>query len=129
MLGKLDIVLWKLRYPVILSGTMSVQLWSNLRLLLISDFYISPDDLLVSDVLRVMCIDLKEICILTVNKIDTLIFPVNFSCHCWWIGISVLRDFHGICLCTPSLSVLKDNIQAKRDFWNQISKVMYILHK
>lgn len=126
---ELDIVLWELRYPVVLSDTMSVQLWTRLRLLLISDFVVSLHDPFISDVLRVMSIDAQEICMLTINQIGTLILPIGFSCHCWWIGITILRDFHGVCLHTPSLSALKCNIQAKRDFWNQISRVIQIFHK
>lgn len=125
---ELNIVLWKLRYPVVLSDTMAVQLWVRLRLLLISDVFISLHDPLIKDVLRVMCFDLKEVCMLTINQIDSLILPIGFSCHCWWIGIEKLRDFHGACLYTSSLSALKCNVKVKRDLWSQISKIMHLFY-
>lgn len=126
---ELDIVFWKFRYPVLLQNTMLVQLLIHLRLLLISDFYISSSDLLINDVLRIMCVDQKEICILTVDQINTLILPIGFICHCWWIGTAVLCDFRGICLNTPSLSILKNDVKAKRNLWLQISQNINFLHK
>lgn len=119
---ELDIISWEFRYPVVLNDVMSVQLWMQLRLLLISDVAIPLNDPLVNDVLRVMRIDVKEICILTENQIDTLVLPSGFSCHSWWIGIMACRDFYGICLCTPSLSILKDDVKVKRNLWYQISQ-------
>lgn len=126
---ELDIVLWELRYPVILSNVMKVQLCMHLRLLLISNSSISLHDPLINDVLRAMCIDLKEVCVLNVSQINNLILPIGFSCHCWWIGITALRDFHGALLCTSSLSMLKCDARAKRNLWYQIGSIMRFLHK
>lgn len=126
----LEIVLWQLRYPVVLdSTTMSIQLYSHLRLLLVSDSYISINDPFIGDILRVVRVSITDICILTVNQIDNLILPRKYTCNCWWIGSRVLRNFCGICLITPALSILKCSVKAKRDLWHQISYVMHVLHK
>lgn len=120
--------LWELRYPMF-SDTMSIQLWTNFCFLLISDCIISLNDLLVDDVFRAMHFNIKDIYILPFNKIDTLILPMGFTCHCWWIGVTMLCNFQGVCLHTPYLSELKYNIEAKRNLWCQISKVMHLLNK
>ncbi|WP_331828438.1 DNA polymerase III subunit psi [Candidatus Blochmannia sp. SNP] len=126
VLWKLGIVPWKLRYPIVLNNNNQIKLWVCLRLLLISsDFPISLNDPFIKDVIRAIQLSSREVCALTNSQINHLIIPSGFSCHCWWIGTEVSKNFHGMCLNTPSLSILKCNIKAKRDLWRQISCIKF----
>ncbi|URJ28067.1 DNA polymerase III subunit psi [Candidatus Blochmannia vicinus (nom. nud.)] len=126
ILQQLGIILWKLRYPIVLNNNNQIKLWRCLRLLLISsDFSISLNDPFIKDVIRAARFNPKEVYALTNGQINHLITPSGFSCHCWWIGTEVSKNFYGICLNTPSLPVLKCNIKAKRDLWRQISCIKF----
>lgn len=120
----LGIVSWKLRYPIVLQDNIIVQLLSQLKLLVISDVLISLNDLFVQDVIRSMNLNQTEIHIITVDQINTLVIPKNFLRLCWWIGTEVLYNYRCFTVNTPSLSVLKHSISAKRYLWNQISLLL-----
>ncbi|WP_236840112.1 DNA polymerase III subunit psi [Blochmannia endosymbiont of Camponotus nipponensis] len=125
VLQELGITYWKLRYPIVLDNENSIKLWWHLRLLLISsDCSISLDDLFVKDVIRAMRINIKSVYVLTINQIKTLIIPEEYFFYCWWIGMEKLSNFNGICLSTPSLSILKCDVKAKCDLWRQISCIL-----
>lgn len=122
---ELGITLWKLRYPVVLDNIKPIKLWPRLRLLLISsDFPMSLDDSFVRDVIRAMQISPTEVYALTIDQIKTLIIPEECSYYCWWIGTEVLNNVNGIYFITPSLPILKCDVQAKRDLWRQISRTL-----
>ncbi|URJ31409.1 DNA polymerase III subunit psi [Blochmannia endosymbiont of Camponotus sp.] len=126
ILQQLGITLWKLRYPVVLNNNNQIKLCKCLRLLLISsDSPISLNDLFIKDVIRATQFNPKEVYALTNSQINHLIIPSGFSCHCWWIGTEVSKNFHGMCLNTPSLPILKSNVKAKRDLWRQISCIKF----
>ncbi|CAD83631.1 DNA polymerase III, psi subunit [Candidatus Blochmanniella floridana] len=125
VLKRLDITLWKIRYPAILKKSESVQLLINLRFLIISGLFISLDDPFVQDVIRAMRVKNIEVYIININEINNLILPVKVLNYCWWVGVEVLCDFGGISLCTESLNVLKYDMKGKQDFWYQIYRNVY----
>ncbi|URJ23127.1 DNA polymerase III subunit psi [Blochmannia endosymbiont of Camponotus sp. C-003] len=126
---ELGIIFWKLRYPIVSDNINPIKLWPCLRLLLISsDFPTSLNDPFVKDVIRAMQINPKEVYALTIDQIKILIIPSEFSCYCWWIGTEVPNNLDSICLTSPSLSILKYDIQAKRDLWRQISDIRLRMH-
>lgn len=117
----LNIILWKLRYPILLTNKKPIHLLIKLKLLIISDINISPNDNFIEDVTRSMRLNQTEIYIITIDQIHTLILPKKFLNYCWWLGVKVLYNYHCLTFNTPSLSILKCNIHAKRDLWNQIN--------
>lgn len=124
VLNNLDIVLWKLRYPIIMSKDSSIQLLVNLRLLIISDVLISLHDCFVEDVIRVLHLKSEEVYIVTADSINELVFPVNYEVFCWVVGIQILCKFCCITFYTPALSILKCNMDAKRDLWYQMKQCL-----
>lgn len=120
ILKHLGIVLWKLRCPVILTQKKTTCLLIKLKLLIISDVLISLNDLFLQDVIQSMNLSQKEVYIITVDQINNLILPKKKLNYCWWMGIDKLCNYHCLTFNTPSLSILKYDIDAKRDLWNQI---------
>lgn len=124
MLKNLGIVLWKLRYPVIFTKNIPIQLLSNVRLLIVSDIFISYDDSFIQDVIRTIHLTSIEVYMITVDKINTLILSLKLLDYCWLIGVKISCNFCSVMFYTPSLSILKHDIHAKRDLWNQIYKCL-----
>lgn len=120
VLNALDVVLWKLRYPIVVSTDYPIQLLVNLRLLIISDVLISLNDFFIEDVIRTLHLKSTEIYIITMDSINRLVFPLNRVEYCWLMGVKMSCKFCCITFYTPSLSILKCNTDAKRDLWYQI---------
>lgn len=127
ILKNLGIVLWKLRYPIILTDKVPIILLANLRLLMVSDLPVSLKDSFIIDVIQSMNINQAEVQMITIDLINNIILPssINVLRYCWWIGTKVLRDFQCVNLVTPSLIILKCSSKYKRDLWSQISKFVY----
>lgn len=122
ILNNLDIVLWRLRYPIIFIENVPVKLLFNIRLLIIADISVFLNDPVIDDVIRSMRLVSSEVYIVSVKKINTLIFSVKFLDYCWLIGTRISCNFCSVIFYTPSLSILKNNVDAKRDLWNQICR-------
>lgn len=122
ILNNLDIILWKLKYPIVLLKNAPILLLINIRLLIVSDVLISLDDSFVLDVIRTMNLNVTEAYIITADKINLLVFSSRSLDYCWLVGIEMLCNFCSMTFKTPTLSILKHDIHAKRDLWYQIDR-------
>ncbi|MFT8229901.1 MAG: DNA polymerase III subunit psi [Enterobacterales bacterium] len=88
--------------------------------IIISDPFPLEQYTIVTDVIISLQIMLSQVKQLTFDEIK--IFSYNIYCNCWWINYSPIKTFKGISIYTPSLNILINNINAKRNLWNQIYK-------
>lgn len=121
MLKYLNIIEWKLRYPVILNKKKPVQLLKKLKLLIVSDTLVSLEDFFIQDVIRSMHLSSTEVYIITIDQINSIIVPKERIVGYWWIGVQALLNYNHYSLSTPSLLTLKVNSNEKRNLWNQIN--------
>ncbi|URJ25193.1 DNA polymerase III subunit psi [Candidatus Blochmannia ocreatus (nom. nud.)] len=120
ILAELNIVLWRLRYPITVKNKILLKFWINTRLLLISSTRISIYDSFIKDVIHAMQLNSLEVKSITIKQFKNLIFPKNFFCHSWWIDTAVLYKFRGMCINTVSLLRLRKSARLKCALWEQI---------
>ncbi|UVK77140.1 MAG: DNA polymerase III subunit psi [Sodalis sp. Fle] len=119
LLQQMGITQWTLRRSTVSQGKNTVYLPDHIRLLLVTDPLPPPGHPLVDDVVRSMALRSEQLLALTINQ--ALMLPSQVRCHCWWLGLKATRNFNGICLSTPTLSILQKDPMAKRALWRQIS--------
>lgn len=125
LLQQLGITQWKLRHPAILQGTVKITLPTHIRLLLVSDPPLPVDHPLVTDVARSMALTPAQLYGVTPEQV--MMLSGSIFCHCWWLGLEVMRDFDGMSFHTPSLAVLLGDAGAKRELWRRISNDKYYI--
>ncbi|PLK58999.1 DNA polymerase III subunit psi [Candidatus Palibaumannia cicadellinicola] len=119
-LKQLGIMQWTLWRPQLLQGEVTVMLRTNTntRLLLVAEQLPPPDHPLITDVVRTMALMPEQL--LQVTPAQVMMLPKHSRFHCWWLGLTAIRNLDGISLLTPSLSVLQNDATAKRDLWRQL---------
>ncbi|MCR3755288.1 MAG: DNA polymerase III subunit psi [Sodalis sp. Psp] len=119
LLQQLGITQWRLRRPAVLQGEVAIKLPDHTRLLLVTDSLPPEAHHLVTDVVRSLMLTPAQITRLTPDQV--MMLPNDVHCHCWWLGLEAIRDFGGISLYTPSLTVLQEDSGSKRELWQQIN--------
>ncbi|SNC58584.1 DNA polymerase III subunit psi [Sodalis endosymbiont of Henestaris halophilus] len=122
-LKQLGITQWTLRRPEVLHGAFAVKLPKHIRLLLVGNPAPAVDHRLVADVAHSMKLKTTQLYGMTPEQVMSLSDSVR--CHCWWFGLSALRDFHKISLHTPPLAALLGDANAKRELWLRISNIVF----
>ncbi|ABF14136.1 DNA polymerase III subunit psi [Candidatus Palibaumannia cicadellinicola] len=117
---QLGIIQWILRYPPVLHSKEELVVLppAKIRWLLVADQLPLINHPLISDVIRSMALIPEQLFMITSKQV--MMLPKYSFYHCWWLGVIAIRNFKGISLFTPSLSVLRNNAVAKRDLWRQI---------
>ncbi|AIN47547.1 DNA polymerase III subunit psi [Candidatus Palibaumannia cicadellinicola] len=122
-LKQLGIIQWTLWRPQLLQGEVVVTLpaHTNFLFVAIADHLPPPDHPLVADVVRSIPLITKQLLHITPEQL--MILPKHLRFHCWWVGLTAIRNLNGISLVTPPLSVLENDAAAKRDLWRQIISI------
>lgn len=120
LLQQLGITQWRLWRPAVLRGEVVVKLPDCIRLLLVTDLIMPKFHPLVVDVARSLMLTPERIARLTSDQV--MMLPEDVHYHCWWLGLTAMRNLGGISLCTPPLAVLQEEAGAKRELWRQINK-------
>ncbi|ACY83323.1 DNA polymerase III subunit psi [Edwardsiella piscicida] len=115
LLQQLGITQWVLRRPALLRGEVAITLSAQTRLLIVSEAPLSPDDLLLCDILRALSLTAEQAVILTPEQYEMLSDRQRYLC--WWLGESASSE---ACLRSPALGALYHNPGAKRALWQQI---------
>lgn len=115
LLQQLGITQWVLRRPERLRGDVAITLSAQTRLLIVSDASLSPDDLLLCDILRALSLTVEQAVILTPEQYTMLSDRQRYLC--WWLGDAAPAE---ACLHSPALDALYHNSGAKRALWQQI---------
>lgn len=119
LLKQLGITQWTPRSPAVFQGEVAVNLPKHIYLLLVADKLPPLAHPLVIDVARSMALTSDHLH--GVSPLQVMRVPNNIRCHCWWIGLDVLRNFKGISFQTPPLAVFGEDVDAKRKLWRWIS--------
>lgn len=117
LLQKLGITQWALRRPALLGGEVAVAISVETRLLIVSQQRISPDDLLLCDVLRALSLTEEQAVILTPEQFAML--DEHTSLSYWWLGDDHPQDIEHL-LHSPELTTLYQDPVSKRALWQQI---------
>ncbi|AOV97972.1 DNA polymerase III subunit psi [Edwardsiella hoshinae] len=115
LLQQLGVTQWVLRRPSLLRGEVAITPSPQTRLLIVSQAPLSPDDLLLCDILRALSLTAEQAVILTPEQYATLDQRQRYLC--WWLGDSAPAEVQ---LHTSALSALYHNPGAKRALWQQI---------
>ncbi|WP_437612902.1 DNA polymerase III subunit psi [Erwinia sp. V71] len=118
LLQQMGITQYVLRRPRALQGEVALSLPAQTRLVIIADAPPSPEEPLVSDVLRALGIAPQDTVSLTPDQLAML--PDDCRCASWRLGTDMPLTFTGAQLATPALDELYYNASAKRALWQQI---------
>lgn len=117
LLQQLGITQWALRYPARLRGEIAVAISAETKLLIVSQQTLSPDDLLLCDVLRALSLTPEQAVILTPDQFAMLEQPTSLAY--WWLGEDYPSDIEHL-LHSPTLTRLYQDPVAKCALWQQI---------
>lgn len=117
-LKQLGITQWILRTPNIVKDKTTIHLSSKIRLLIISNIFLSNNDPLFIDIIYSLGFKLEQTYQLKPYQIKNL--SKNIKYMSWWIGIKKSFILDGVKLYTPILTELSQNSSEKRILWKQI---------
>ncbi|CUR53691.1 DNA polymerase III subunit psi [Serratia symbiotica] len=117
-LKQLGITQWILRTPNIVKDKTIIHLSSKIRLLIISNIFLSNNDPLFIDIIYSLGFKLEQTYQLKPYQIKNL--SKNIKYMSWWIGIKKSFILDGVKLYTPILTELSQNSSEKRILWKQI---------
>ncbi len=118
LLQQMGITQYVLRRPRALQGEVALSLPAHTRLVIIAETPPSPEEPLVSDVLRALAIAPQDTVGLTPDQLAML--PNDYRCASWRLGTDMPLTLAGAKLATPALDELYHNASAKRALWQQI---------
>ncbi|QOI11296.1 DNA polymerase III subunit psi [Blochmannia endosymbiont of Colobopsis nipponica] len=128
LLHNLGIVQWRLRRHLIVSNDVSITLPSYICLLLVTTDVLPMlgTHQFFCDVARSMSLSIEQFLILHPKQVR-LISEEMITYHVWWMNVNPVRDFNGVVLNTPSLSIICNNPEVKKDLWKQINSYGFVI--
>ncbi|MDU8924074.1 DNA polymerase III subunit psi [Pasteurellaceae bacterium LIM206] len=131
LLQQMDISQWRLRRPEALKGAMNIVVAAHVRLIVIAEQVLSPQDGFVRDVLTSADVRREDCLFIDFTQADYL--KSDHAVHYWLLTQNSPFQHRTLPFCqpenlwqSPALLQLKQDAKAKRQLWQQIQH--YVSH-
>lgn len=130
LLQQMGISQWQLYRPDVLKGAVSITVDTHIRLVIIADQTLNPNEYFIKDILLSAELSAKECLFIDFEQIHHL--HVQHPTNYWLLSQNDEKKHRTSTLCkhqlslwhSPDLTELKQNPQAKRLLWQDIQRTL-----